>query len=114
MTVILYYFQPILTVHRFIADTKKLSKNRRLMASEKEWIVAGLSEGLSSNTKPRTREGHFLLVIWEKNRSLIMKRPCNTSAAIFDKAGVLSVTGQRRCNVLNGITKHIKPIARPF
>ena len=43
-----------------------------------------------------------------------MKRPCNTSAAIFDKAGVPPASRQIRCDVLNDITKNIKNIARPF
>ena len=42
-----------------------------------------------------------------------MKQPCNTSAAIFDKAGVPSVSRQTRCNVLHDIAKNIKPITRP-
>ena len=46
-------------------------------------------------------------------RRQVIKQPCNTSATIFDKAGVPSFSRQTRCNVQNVIARNIKPIARP-
>ena len=101
-----------------------MPKKGRLTASEKDRIVAGLSERkslvdlakelgrdrrtLSSfvknpNTKSRKDKDLRRKLSprdLRKIRRQVMKQPCNTSAAIFDKAGVPSVSRQTRCNVL--------------
>ena len=115
---------------------QKYLKKGRLTASEKDRIVAGLSgrkslvdlakelgrdrRTLSSfvknpNTKSiKDKDSRRKLSSRDlrKIRRQVMKQSCNTSAAIFDKAGVPSVSRQTRCNVLNDIAKNIKHIAR--
>ncbi|MEM9078998.1 MAG: transposase [Bacteroidota bacterium] len=109
----------------------------RLTDSEKQRIVAGLANGLCvldlakelgrdrrtvesyvkrPNIEARKDKGKRRQISARDKRKLrrqLFREPNDTSASIFQKAGVAKMSRATRCSVLNEMAKNIKPISRP-